>query len=126
MTLSTLCKEAHDNSVAKGFYDMPRKIDGLAMLCVCELAEAVEADRENRESPTAYDLAYYANKADFSDHDVREMFKSKVKDTVGDEIADCLIRLCDMCGFLNIDLESHVKAKMKYNATREKLHGKKY
>ncbi len=55
MTLTTLCKEAHDNAILKGFYKQERKIDGLIMLIVTELAEAVEADRNE----ATYHLSRY-------------------------------------------------------------------
>ena len=42
------------------------------------------------------------------------------------EIADAMIRLMDISVGLGIDLEWHIKAKMKYNAMRPHMHGKKY
>lgn len=129
MTLTTLSKEAHDNAVAKGFYDgknKDRSFAELVMLVVTELSEAVEADRNHVRNPTQYEVSYYADHADFTDHDVIVGFKATVKDSIGDEIADSIIRIGDLCGYMGIDLESHVKAKMKYNTTREPLHGKKY
>jgi len=53
-------------------------------------------------------------------------FKEQVKDTFEDEIADVFIRLGDLVGYLNIDIEKHIKMKMQYNATRPKLHGKEF
>ena len=43
-----------------------------------------------------------------------------------DEIADAFIRICDLAGGLEIDLERHVRAKLEYNKTRPAKHGKKY
>ena len=37
-----------------------------------------------------------------------------------------VIRIADLCGYLNIDLESHIKAKMRYNESRPYKHGKEY
>jgi NTP pyrophosphatase (non-canonical NTP hydrolase) len=65
------------------------------------------------------------NSVDY-EKDFKEHFERSIKDTFEDEIADVFIRLGDMCGGLNIDIEKHIEAKMKYNKTREKLHGKKY
>jgi NTP pyrophosphatase (non-canonical NTP hydrolase) len=45
---------------------------------------------------------------------------------VEEEIADAIIRLCDIAGIYGIDLDWHVKAKMAYNETRPRLHGKSY
>lgn len=129
MTLTTLCKEAHDNAVAKGFYDgtnANRSLAELLMLVVTELGEAVEAHRKGIKNPTQYEACYYAEHADFTHPDTIEGFREHIKDTLPDEISDAVIRIGDLCGYLGIDLESHVKAKMKYNATREPLHGKKY
>ena len=42
------------------------------------------------------------------------------------KIADAFIRLFDLCGGLGIDIATHVKLKVEYNRTRERLHGKKY
>lgn len=50
--------------------------------------------------------------------------KEGVKDTLEDEMADSIIRALDMCGYLNIDIQAHVEAKMRYNSTRGYKHGK--
>jgi len=39
-------------------------------------------------------------------------------------MADIVIRVMDLCAFKGIDLESHIKAKMRYNSLREYKHGK--
>ena len=40
--------------------------------------------------------------------------------------ADNMIRILDLCGARSIDIEKHIEMKMKYNQTRERMHGKKY
>lgn len=80
-----------------------------------EAGEALEADRKHRRCTANLDTV----KDEWS-------FKHWVKDTVEDELADVFIRLMDTCGWLGIDIEKHVKLKMKYNASREALHGKAY
>ena len=42
-----------------------------------------------------------------------------------EETSDILIRVCDLAGTLNIDLEYAVKAKLEYNRTRAYRHGNK-
>lgn len=39
-------------------------------------------------------------------------------------MADEIIRVCHMCGDLNIDLDKAISDKMKFNITREKNNGK--
>ena len=37
-----------------------------------------------------------------------------LKNTFEDELADVIIRVLDLCAFKGIDIESHIKAKMRY------------
>ncbi len=46
--------------------------------------------------------------------------------TFEDEAADMMIRVMDLASYLGIDLDAHVKAKMRYNSLRPIKHGKKY
>lgn len=41
------------------------------------------------------------------------------------ELADTVIRICDLCGALNLDLQSAIIAKHEYNKTRTHRHGGK-
>jgi NTP pyrophosphatase (non-canonical NTP hydrolase) len=53
-------------------------------------------------------------------------FKSSVKDTFPDELADIIIRVGDLAEYLGYDLERHVELKMEYNSHRPKRHGKNF
>lgn len=119
-TLNQLAKEIHQGNVEKGFWDKDRSFAETCMLIVSELSEAVEADR--RGVNCIYDLNQNGLIQNFDP----ESFKGMVKDTVEDEIADTFIRLLDLCGRMNIDIESHIMLKLQYNKTRPRLHGKNY
>ena len=120
-TLNKLRDEIHENAKNKGFYDNQRETGTLLMLCVSELAEAMEADRNGLYA----DLELIEkDKEDFIDF--KWSFENSIKDTFEDELADTIIRILDLCGAKGIDIEKHIELKMKYNATREKMHGKKY
>jgi NTP pyrophosphatase (non-canonical NTP hydrolase) len=123
MELNELVKLSHDSAKLKGFWDKERNVGELLMLIVSELGEALEAHRtSNFCTPDSLEEADgWVNKNNFVDD-----FKCKVKDTFQDEIADTVIRLMDLRGGLNIDIEKHIKLKMRYTETRPKLHGKKY
>ncbi len=41
------------------------------------------------------------------------------------ELADAIIRILDLCGYLNIDIEEAVRVKAEYNRTRPYRHGGK-
>lgn len=114
--INKLAKEIHFANVAKGFYDEEREIGTLLMLIVSEVAEAMEADRKNR----------YANLSLLPNGFDKGLFLENIKDTFEDEIADVFIRILDLCGHMNIDIEKHVELKLQYNKTRGYKHDKAY
>lgn len=106
------CRQVHEANKAKGFWDNPRPVDESLMLIICELAEAVEADREGRR----YTNNQLAWRFFLQGHDAgyklawEDNFRRCVKDTVEDELADSYIRTCDLIGsFLNSELEDIFK-----------------
>lgn len=145
-TLNELRDEIHENAKNKGFWDSPRETGTLLMLCVSELAEAMEADRhkiycdlmryyEKRQNEFILkhkqetDPMFYPRSPELvltDDEIEKQTFEHHVKDTFEDELADAVIRILDLCGAKGIDIEKHIELKMKYNATRERMHGKKY
>jgi len=93
-TLNEWAKLCHRIAVEKGFWDEERNIGEALMLIVTELAEAMEAHR----------------------HQDDKNFK--------EELADTFIRLLDLCGGLNIDIEKEIYKKSTHNKTRPYKHGK--
>lgn len=91
-----LAREAGWWSDLETGYDKPADVPKLLMLCVSELAEAMEGDRKNLMDDHLPD---------------RKMLEV--------ELADALIRIFDMCGGLNLDIGGAVAEKLLYNATRE-------
>jgi len=129
--INNLAKEIHENNVSKGFYEDKKNIGEMLCLIHSEVSEALEADRNNhytKNPPNS--LKGMADKnygVSFNDDSVfKEVFSHDVKNTFEDELADVIIRVLDLCAFKGIDIESHIKAKMRYNAMREHKHGKKY
>lgn len=185
MNYLELAHKIHQNAVDKGFWDEERPAKHFLMLAICELCEAIEADREGRRShPSALEC--------LQDAEFLEDFRKHVKDTLEDELADCVIRLLDLLAkicpteeinitlwdnvngltltevayraadclsdfdtywdseeedvypemragilytigilqsyatLIGIDLDRHILLKMRYNASRPRLHGKKY
>lgn len=119
MEIKKLIEESHNTAKEKGFWDTERNVGEMLMLVVSELGEALEAHRHDKFADWK-DIE--KTTPGFED----KAFEAKIKDTFEDEIADVFIRLGDLCGGLGIDIEKHIEAKMAYNKTREKLHGKKY
>lgn len=127
-TLNELAKEIHQGNVEKGFWDKDRSFAETCMLIVSELSEAVEADRNASYTKFKNEKLKDVFPNGLEDGNIYniEIFKIRVKDTVEDEIADTFIRLLDLCGRMDIDIESHILLKLQYNKTRPRLHGKTY
>ena len=121
--INKLAKEIHQSNIDKGFFDDERNIGEMLCLIHSEVSEALEADRKGRYSKEV-DLEVIT--ISWNDNRFMESFEGGIKDTFEDEMADIVIRVFDMCAFKNIDLEGHIKAKMRYNSLREYKHGKKY
>lgn len=99
-TLNTYRDQAYKIACEHGFHDEERSIEHWKCLIVSELMEAVEADRKGYNADMdAFDK--YEGLISFD-----ENFERHVKDTVADELADACIRIFDLAGHKNIDLES--------------------
>lgn len=118
----------------KGFWDSERNIPEALLLIISEVSEATEALRKNHhaDKKVVIDLLHdiEMSKIDeeftFSTEDFKAVFEKNIKSSFEDEIADVAIRLFDLCGGLNIDLEKHIELKMKYNSLRGYKHGKAF
>lgn len=176
-----LIERVQTNSKDKGFHDVELSLEHKLMLIICEVSEAVEADREGRlAQPMPEDWQK------LNDEDFKMTFLRNVKDSLQDELADVVIRMMDsgylddtkeivppdiftrialfppvgkglafveqayhlvesiifgakvndlvracqivfyLARQLDIDLATHIKMKMRYNAMRPRLHGKAY
>jgi len=94
------------------------------MLIVSELGEALEAHRCGKmcnDDIFIFSIGWL-EEGIFPEID----YENNIKGTFEEEIADTFIRLADLCGYLKIDIEKHIKAKLEYNKTRPEKHGKKY
>lgn len=134
LQLNHFCKQHHDNIVKKGFVER-QHIGVLLMLTVSELSEALEADRKNKHANyELFENVYACGMEDLKGFDspnkeaaaFAAAFRSSIKDTFEDEIADAFLRLMDICGMLDIDIEKHIIMKSEYNKLRPAKHGKEY
>ena len=126
MNLTELSQQIHAGNVQRGFYDHPATFPDRCMLIVSEIAEAVEAHRNGKMAVQGAARYLIETKSEIDIRDFSQDFRCLIKDTVQDEIADAIIRLLDLSGYMGIDIDAHVHAKLAYNATRPRLHGKAY
>ena len=97
-TLNRYAKGCHERSVAKGFWDGTHTVGHYLMLAFGELHEAIEADRIGKWAKLTPEAV--KNLRVVSDGAFTKAFLWFVKDRVEDEIADAVIRLLDLLGWL--------------------------
>lgn len=124
LTINEVVREAHQTAISKGFYThldgrdiLPgsvgemalhnpsgyRHLSGLGvvgqlLLIHSEVTEAMESDRRNEGD-----------------------------DRIAEELADIVIRVADLAGYMNLDLDKAIEDKMAANKVRPHRHGdKKY
>jgi NTP pyrophosphatase (non-canonical NTP hydrolase) len=98
MTLNEWAKYIAQWRRKKGFKTDMDNMPEKLLLVITEIAEATEAIRQ-----VPIDMENFA-----------------------EEIADAMIRLLDIAGSLNIDIDKAIAAKMKYNESRPHKHGKRF
>lgn len=132
--MEQLIKKAHQVAKDKGFWETERNVPEMLMLVVSELAEALEALRKDHYADKAavkdlyndIEINKYEDEFNIMSGPWKAGFEANIKSSFEDEIADVAIRLFDLCGGLNIDLQKHIELKMMYNSMRGYKHGKKF
>lgn len=108
-----LREKAHSNSVRHGFWENNPSDQHFLCLVISELMEAVEADRKSRRADTnafldkmeaRKTLGYPADTDIYKSYQPKRIFEDYIKDTVEDELADAAIRLLDLAGAHNLNL----------------------
>lgn len=131
--LNELSKSIHANNEIKGFWDggvEAKNIGEVLMLIVTEVAEACEADRKNHHAQNMQ-LSPILETGEMehvisSKNRFKDDFEFAVKNSFEDELADIIIRVLDVCGAMNIDIDYHIEQKLKYNSLRPYKHEKAY
>lgn len=123
MSIRELQERCGKSAEAKGFHD-DRPTDGRLsdwqgnklMLIVSEVAEAQDELRKGYPANLTYHPTDYFGGPE----------GPHKPEGVPSELADVVIRVLDFCYTEGIDLETIIEEKLAYNATRERLHGKKF
>ena len=126
--LNNLSSKIYQANKEKGFYDSEKNIGEMLALIHSEVSEALESHRKDKFLNNGDgDPNQFLNEIlEFGDTQFKTWFNAHVKDTFEDEVADAIIRLLDLCGYLEINIEKHIEAKLRYNSLRPHKHGKNY
>lgn len=110
MTINELVERAHANAKEKGFWDGDTHNIGEKLALIhSEVSEALEDARKEPRLIALFDTNSSGKPVGFPS-----------------ELADIIIRVADLAGFLEIDLDRAIEAKVAYNATRPRKHGKAF
>jgi len=128
--LNELAKEVHQNAVAHGWWEEERSFGEIIALCHSELSEALEEYRNDK--PIIYfecnfhdTRAACPDKYDGCQCGLNLGCNQRKPEGIAIELADCIIRILDYCGYVGIDIEEAIKVKHEYNKTRPYKHGGK-
>lgn len=122
MNLNTLRDKAFKISCDHGFHDTELSNEHCLMLVITELSEAIEADRKSKNANIAKFNEWQGNLLCFSESTriarFKEDFEAFIKNSVADELANTVIRLLDLAGMRNINLNdrfviSYIVSKKK-------------
>lgn len=125
MKIFELVSRAHENAVKHGFWNPAPSFGDAIALIHSELSEALEEMRAgNRIRPgQPVPMVYYSGGGYVASAPTE---CCKKPEGVAVELADAVIRIADLCGYLGIDLEKAIAEKMAYNETRPYKHGKQF
>lgn len=144
--LNQIAKDCHNAALNKGFYDRENDMLTLAkdkpesfkqwlraafttqrlMLLVTEASEAVESLRKFKFAQRqVFENRIKEDQPNYNQH-FNHAYQCHMKDTFETEIAGLMLRLFDICGRENIDIDYYLKREIEFNATRERMNGKEF
>lgn len=98
--LNNLAKAIHQNAKDKGFWDKDRNTGEIFMLIISEVSEALEAHRKGK----AANILNFENAIN-GGIEFPTAFRTYIKDSAADELADVVIRILDYCYVSEIEIK---------------------
>lgn len=126
LDINEFAKEVHQNAKDHGWWNEERSFGDIIALCHSELSEALEEYRNGYDP----NMIYYSDGTAVQDDSKYDGIGSytiinQTPEGIPIELADCVIRIMDMCAHYGIDLEAAITEKHEYNKTRPYKHGGK-
>lgn len=116
LPLNAYRDDIHETAIEKGWWENPPELGTSLMLVVTEVAEAMEEHRLGYAPDVVRHLWGAAESA---------IGVVPKPEGIPTELADVIIRVLDIAGAYNIDIEAAFLEKLAYNRTRTHRHGRK-
>ena len=100
MNLNELRDKAYQCAIAHGFHEEEHSDEHYLCLVISELMEAVEADRKGKKPA----IEQFNCGVSYPKNNFKQVYDCCIKGTVDEELADACIRLLDLAGFRNLNL----------------------
>jgi NTP pyrophosphatase (non-canonical NTP hydrolase) len=123
MKINELVQLAHENAKNKGFWEDYNFIESLVQVAVKtnEVEDAINASSMVNNAVGNRLMLIVSEIAE-----AQEALRKGDEENFKEELADVAIRLADLCGGLNINLEEEIVKKMERNKQRPYKHGKAF
>lgn len=109
MDLTKLSKAVFETAKTHGWHDEELPDETYLMLIITEIAEAVQADRNDRHADVAKFKEWQGNILPLSEETrtrrFNEDFEEYIKNTVEDELCDVIIRCLDLAALRGISMQ---------------------
>lgn len=122
--LNDLAREIFDIATSKGWHDRKVAFGDALTNIHGEVSEAWEEYRNGK----MINETYYVDKGgqcDWCDKLICDNCPNHKPEGIPSEFADIIIRTLDCCAMYNIDIDSIIQEKMRYNKQRPYKHGGK-
>ena len=122
MEIKKLIQEAHENAVKHGFWDGYNAIHTFESF---KDSDFNYLDTYGGEAEKAF-ISQFLMLIVSEVAEAQEGLRHNDMNNFREELADVAIRLADLCGGLDIDLETEIQKKMDINKNRPYKHGKEF
>lgn len=130
--LNELSKQINESVRAKGFWDSMDNAIGILSDHADEYGTTDDTVKATKDAFIAQKIALIQSelsealeamrKGDYTENG----YGVGKKDSFADELIDVVVRIFDLAGELDIDLDAQLAFKLAYNAQREVKHGKEF
>nr|WP_244990372.1 MazG-like family protein [Clostridium algidicarnis] len=122
VNIKELVENAYENASRKGFWEDWERIKQLENMAINISKDGEEQVKIDKRNAIATRLMLIVSEVS----EALEGLRKDDRDNFKEELADIVIRTCDLAGGLDIDLEAEILNKMEKNKNRLYKHGKAF